>query len=163
LDAIQQLKKNGIYFEFELIHQRDNSYVLSRLLAADIVVDQQSSWFGRFAIEGMASGCVVISGYRPGYNGKEDVYAVINFPDTAEDLASLLQSLVENPERRREQMRQSYECWREFYSAEAFASYLEAILEGLTPNLKPRKNSQGLLLQYCENGFQRLLVRALCH
>jgi glycosyltransferase involved in cell wall biosynthesis len=61
IEAVEQLKAEGYDFEFTLIEGMDNSKVRSELTNADIVLDQFNlPSYGVFALEAMASGCVVL-------------------------------------------------------------------------------------------------------
>jgi hypothetical protein len=60
LSAIEELKKQGIEFEFELLEKVGNEVVLKKLQDADIVVDQLFlNGPGTLATEGMAAGCAI--------------------------------------------------------------------------------------------------------
>lgn len=64
LDAVEQLRGEGIRFEFRLIERMPNDRLRTLLADADIVIDQLfQRAFGTLAVESMASGCVVLTSY----------------------------------------------------------------------------------------------------
>jgi hypothetical protein len=68
LDAVEQLRGEGIRFEFRLIERMPNDRLRTLLAEADIVIDQLfQRAFGTLAVESMASGCVVLTSYDPSF------------------------------------------------------------------------------------------------
>jgi len=66
LAAVEQLKQEGIRFEFRLIENMPNAQVRELLAEADIVVDQLlSETVATLALESMATGNVVLARYLP--------------------------------------------------------------------------------------------------
>jgi glycosyltransferase involved in cell wall biosynthesis len=67
LAAVDQLRKEGIPFEFRLIEGVSNDQLRELLTEADILVDSlyNSGDFGMLAVESMASGNVVLGRYDP--------------------------------------------------------------------------------------------------
>jgi len=68
LAAVDQLKKEGIPFEFRLIEGMPNDQLRVLLAEADIVVDQLFSYaIATLALESLATGNVVLSRYSPSF------------------------------------------------------------------------------------------------
>lgn len=69
-EAVDQLKREGYNFRFELCENMSNIEVRERLTQSQIVIDQLIlPGYGLFAIEAMATGNAVIGSAVPGYNG----------------------------------------------------------------------------------------------
>lgn len=62
LEALVQLKDEGLPFTLELLENKANTEVLAALANADILIDQIGSpgGMGRLSLEGLASGCAVL-------------------------------------------------------------------------------------------------------
>lgn len=70
LAAVEQLKAEGVPFEFRLIENMPNAQVRQLLTEADIVVDElYSETIGMLSTEAMASGCAVLTRYFGAYAG----------------------------------------------------------------------------------------------
>lgn len=66
LQAVQELKDEGLKFEFKLIENLSHSEMYKLLEDADIVIDQIfSQTVATLALESMASGCLVLARYLP--------------------------------------------------------------------------------------------------
>lgn len=66
LEAIEQLRSEGIAFEFRLIERLPNTQLCKILVESDIVVDQlYSETVATLALEAMAAGNVVLARYLP--------------------------------------------------------------------------------------------------
>lgn len=66
LAAVEQLKRDGIQFEFRLIENMPNAQVRELLAEADIVIDQLfSQTLARLALESMATGNVTLARFQP--------------------------------------------------------------------------------------------------
>jgi hypothetical protein len=64
LEALDELRNEGVAFHLELITGVPHHEVRSKLTEADILIDQLSCGCGTLAYEGMASGCVVLGGHK---------------------------------------------------------------------------------------------------
>ena len=63
LNTLLELKEEGVPFRLCLLENRPNAEVLRALSEADVLVDQIfCAALGRLALEGLASGCAVLSG-----------------------------------------------------------------------------------------------------
>lgn len=63
LKTLQELKEEGVPFRLCLLENKFNDEVLRILSEADVLVDQVfCDCFGRLGLEGLASGCAVLSG-----------------------------------------------------------------------------------------------------
>lgn len=159
LEAVKLLRDQGLCFEFELIEGQANEYVLSRLVAADIVIDQPWGWIAKFAAEGLAAGCVVVGGNRPDYEGFDDASPVIQFNPNSNELACALKEIILNEGKRQMLMDKSYEYWLNHYSSQAFVAYFNQLLTGRAKKFSAPPNYKALLLQYALNRYQKLLIR----
>lgn len=66
LAAVEQLKNEGLEFDFKLIEGLTNSETLQVIADSDILIDQlRIGWYGVLAVEGLALGRTVISYIRP--------------------------------------------------------------------------------------------------
>ena len=161
MHAIKQLEAKGLPFEFELIEKQDNSYVLSRLLNADILIDQPGSWIGKLGAEGLAASCIVIGGNLHEYEGFPEPSPVLQFSPDVDDLSAMLESLLRDPERRARLMGDSFSYWERNYSYESFIAYFDEVLEGKALALEPIPGIRKHLLKFADNAFQRAVIRLL--
>jgi hypothetical protein len=66
MQALDQLRDEGVEFELRLLQGRPNAEVLRELRDADVLVDElRESMYGMIALEAMASGCAVVGGNLP--------------------------------------------------------------------------------------------------
>jgi len=161
LEAIERLKKSNLKFEFELVEGKSNAYVLDRLKESDIVIDQPSSWIGRYAVEAMAAGCVIVGGNRADYQGFCMKSPVIQFETDGNYLFDKLENLIVNKEKRDLLMKDSYEFWKNYYSYESFAEYFESIINGSAVMFKPLNDNKKIIASLCSNYRQRFIVNLL--
>ncbi len=160
LEAIEQLRVQGVEFEFELIENQSNDYLLERVSKADIVIDQPGPWFGKFGAEALAAGCVLFSGNRADYYGFMDENSpVIQFNPDASALYEQLVKVVTDVQFRQGLMIASHEYWKKRYSDEAFIRYFEKICIGTAERFNPLHQHRELLLEYARTWWQRLLIR----
>ena len=161
LEAIELLKAESANFEFELIYEKPNHYVLERLQQADIVVDQPGGWIGRFAMEAMAYSCVVVGGNRADYYGFAMKSPVLQFETNAETLAQTLRELLSDHARLEKEMTAAYRFWHSYYSYDAYVRYIEDIFNGTAaPSLQPVANIKSLLMQHARP-YQRWAIKLL--
>lgn len=159
LEAIDRLREKGVPFDFELIEKQDNSYVLNRLVAADILLDQPGTWIGRLGAEALAASCVVVGGNAHEYEGFPRPSPVVQFKPDAGDLADKLERLLRDPDRRAELMAESFAYWERNYSYESFIGYFDQVLEGNARTLTPIPGIKTHLLRFADNAFQRSIIR----
>jgi glycosyltransferase involved in cell wall biosynthesis len=101
LEAVEQLKKEGLDFEFRLFKDTSNIEVRRALSEADIAVDQLFAFgAGMFALEAMAAGCAVLGGNKPELSGFPKELPIID--TNIDSLYQNLKTLLEKPELRRE-------------------------------------------------------------
>lgn len=63
VQALDELRKEGIPLDLTILRGVPNQQVCEALASADIVIDQVAcGGLGRFALEGLVSGCLVVSG-----------------------------------------------------------------------------------------------------
>lgn len=68
LAAVEELRREGLRFDFRLIENTPNAQVRTLLAEADIVIDQLfSQTIAMFAVEAMATGNAVLSNYLPDF------------------------------------------------------------------------------------------------
>lgn len=98
LNAISELEREGLDFDFELFEDVENPTVRRRLKDADIVVDQfEPAGIGLLGLEALGSGCALVSGIVPGCVFPEEFPAVSVTPY---NLTDRLRSLVKSRELR---------------------------------------------------------------
>lgn len=101
LAAVEQLKQEGLSFEFRLIEQMPNSQVRELLTEADIVVDELfSDTVGVLSAEAMATGNAALVRYMPDYAGVPAGCPVINI--TKDTLVDHLRRVVLDRDWRRQ-------------------------------------------------------------
>jgi len=159
IKTIEILKKEGLEFEFELIQNKTNQFVLDSLKDTDIVIDQCSDWIAKFAAEGMAAGCAIVGGNNYLYEGFNDESPVIQFTTDEILNAKNIRKIIIDHEYRQTLMIKSYQYWKLNYSQQAFSDYFETILDGSAPKIHPIVNYKKMLLQESENGFQWIIIK----
>ena len=105
IDAINSLKQDGYFIEFELLENIQNFQVRKILMESDILIDQIHSGYALSAMEGMASGCVVISNItRKPYENIMRTFSYLNECPIVSannfDLKDQLRLLIDNPKLR---------------------------------------------------------------
>ncbi len=125
LKAIENIKMHGESFDF--INERvSNQEVRERLDRTHILIDQFSIGPGLLGVEGMASGCVVIS--RTSKWFRED------FPDLPvisceqEELANVLAELMSDPGRMLDIALKSFEYFNKYHSLDVMGNYCKNCL-----------------------------------
>jgi hypothetical protein len=163
MQAIKALTEAKLEFDFELIMNRDNEYVMQRLQRADILIDQPATWIARLAAEGLACSCVVIGGNEPDYEGVpvEERSPVQPFEPDAQALARRIAALVEDSGLRQRLMAQSFAYWERAYSPQTFARYFAEVMEGRGQLINPRPMHKKMLLAAARNPLQRALIWAM--
>ena len=162
LEAVQILESEGIQFQFMLFEGVANSVVLEAIRSADIVIDQPATWPARFAIEGMAAGCVVVGGSNHIFMGLNPC-PVIQFPFSGKDLADRLRPLISNAELRAKYMNESFVYWRQQYSDSAFERQFSDIIAGNYPRFSPLPDQKDLIILGARNAFQRWIIHLFYH
>ena len=121
INAINKLKEEGYFLKFEILEKKQNSEVRNLLMKSDILIDQIHSGYALSAMEGMASGCVVISNItRKPY---EDIMRTFSFLDECPivsvdnfDLIDQLRLLIQKPDLRNSLSVNSQEYVRKYHS-----------------------------------------------
>ncbi len=157
LDAIELLRQRGLEFDFELIENSPNSYVLERLKEADILIDQPNYWAARVALEAMSNGCCVVGANWAEYYQRTPS-PILQFEKDAVKLADVLEKLIHNQEYRESKMRECYDYWKNQYSEEGYFAYFRQLLDGTLQQFYPLANHKELLLQGATNRFERRVV-----
>jgi hypothetical protein len=64
-EAIDEVRRSGLLFDFEMIEDLDNTEARRRIAAADLLIDQlYAGWYGGVAVEAMMHGVAVMSYIR---------------------------------------------------------------------------------------------------
>ena len=158
LKVINNLSKNNINFEFVLLENKSNEFVLKELQTADILIDQPGVWVARLALEGCASRCAVIGGNNPSYVGMSDS-PIIQFERTPESLYSVLFELINDSTLLNEKKNACYQFWYKNYSYESFFNYFNQVVENKAQKFLPLFNQKKYLLESSENWFQWFIVK----
>jgi hypothetical protein len=159
LAAVERLREQGLAFDFELIEGRDNAYVLSRLVEADVVIDQPGTWIGRLGAEALAASCAVVGGNLHEFEAYPEPSPVLDFPPDAAELASRLGRLIRDSSYRGHLMARSFDYWQKNYSYERFVAFFRDVLAGTAVTLPPLPAARQHLLACACNGFQRAIIR----
>lgn len=160
IQVMEKLKSQGYKFEFELLTGLKNTVVLERLSQAAIVIDQPGAVPARFAVEAMASGCVVIGGNVVEINGLEGC-PVIPFLPQAASLESSVRELLDNPSFRVAKGEESYRYWKENFSSEAFLTYFERLLDRKAKQFSRFENQFDLLYGSAETWYEKVLLKTI--
>jgi len=101
IKSIEELRNEGLNFEFSLIQDRPAAEVREILSKSDIAVDQVIyPGHGLFAVEAMATGNAVLSGMIPGQFGFPENNPILS--STPANLTENLRILIEDKKLRRE-------------------------------------------------------------
>lgn len=133
LVAIDDLRAEGLDFEFRLVEGLPQEEARRLFQDADIIVDQlRIGWYGVLAVEGMALGKAVVSYIRddllPFFPGKPPVY-VAN-PETIKDR---LRELIVSPYLRQQVAATGHEFCKKTHSLDVVAKECLGIYDGLEP------------------------------
>ncbi|PKL77173.1 MAG: hypothetical protein CVV27_06510 [Candidatus Melainabacteria bacterium HGW-Melainabacteria-1] len=128
IQAVAELQAEGWQIQLELIEGLPNQEVRQRLQTADILVEQLMTGYGMSAVEGMATGLVVLSNLEDKrytevfrrYSYFEECPVVSVSPESVKDV---LQALIRQPQLRRE-LGQASRQYAEKYHSYPFAQYL---------------------------------------
>ena len=129
LAAVEQLRAQGVAFDFRLVERTSNTKLREQLQESDIVVDQlYSETVATLALEGLAAGNVVLARYLPERVLIAKDCPVVNV--NAETLSSRLREVIENRELRL-QLARAGRPYVEIYHSHISVS--KQILEWLDP------------------------------
>ncbi len=134
IDAVAELREEGLDVELDLLEGRPNSEVRQAMLDADIVGDQFIVGYALFAVEGMSAGKPVISPVSEMPPETLGTQAMRECPLVDCDLASLkevLRGLVENPEERRRLGAEGRRFVERYHSLDAAGRSWEVVLDHL--------------------------------
>lgn len=161
LAAVEILKSRDIKFSFELIENMKNDEVLQKILEADIIVDQPSTWPGRLGIEGAAASCAVISGSFSEFSSYPHS-PFLQFPATAEELANLIISLDADRQKLNRIMAESWQYWLENYSEDVFWEKFLQLWHNTYTQFSPLPHQRKIFLGAATSWFERLFI-FLCY
>ena len=157
LKAIQMLNRENIPFDFELIENKSNDYVLKRLIACDVLIDQPGPWVATLAREALSLNCVVIGGNDPNYMGFDLKSPVIQFEPSSSDLFLKLKKICSDREFLELQKQKSFMFWKKHISEEAFKDSIIGIINGTkSPNISTPNHFQRF--SYYEKSFFKKFV-----
>ena len=132
IDAVDELRAEGLAVELKLVQGRPNSEVRAMLAASDIAADQfLLPGYAMFAIEAMAAGRPVLDNIRtlPADLLATEVLRACPVIDTdPERLRDELRRLVQDSERRRRIGLAGREYVRRFHSVDALAREWDAVV-----------------------------------
>ncbi len=134
VDAIEELRAEGLDVELDMLEGRQNEEVRLAILAADVAVDQLVAGYAMFAIEGMSAGKPTVSAMgwlSPEYMATETMRALPLVDGDRETIKEVLSRLVENPEERKRIGAASRRFALEHHSYESVGRGWEAILDHL--------------------------------
>lgn len=158
LAAIDILKERKLGFEFILLENAKNSEVIQTLKNVDIIIDQPATWPGRLAIEGASASCAVISGNHHEFMAMHPC-PMHQFTYTPQSLADTLQPLILSHEHLNQNMEETWNFWKLFYSEEAFFKKYLQIWNGSYNRFPPLPDQKDLLLSGARNKIERLIIQ----
>lgn len=124
LDAIAQLRKEGLHFEFQLVQNMSHEDAMVVYRNASIIVDQlRIGWYGVLAVEGMALGKAVVSYVR------HDLRHYLPYPPPLayadpENIVNVLRFLILNPDAVERYGSSGKTFAREYHNADRIAESL---------------------------------------
>jgi glycosyltransferase involved in cell wall biosynthesis len=124
IEAISELRSDGLKVRLELLEGRPNEEVRNVVRRCDIVADQFVAGYALFAIEGMSAGKPVMSALSWMPEDLRTSVALRECPIVDADVSNLavqLRALVENPDRRAELGRAGREYVRKYHAYEPVA------------------------------------------
>ncbi|MGZ6559598.1 MAG: hypothetical protein ACXVHB_08525 [Solirubrobacteraceae bacterium] len=132
IDAVAQLRGEGLRVRLDLIERRPNEEVRAAIRAADIVADQFIAGYALFAIEGMSSAKPVMSALSWMPPDVAATPALQACPIVNTDLSNLvtnLRALIEDPGRRHALGRAGREFVLEYHAYGPVAHTWSALIE----------------------------------
>ncbi len=161
LPAIKALQDEGFSFNFELIENKPNEYVLERLKNADIVIDNPHR-MGNLSREALASSCYIITGEMNVNSMWQDCpYWIFK----TQDITRMKQGIAEclnNKPLLEQKMQQSWNFANTLLSNHAFCNKIQNVLKGaMLPEVKPLVNQKKLCLKYAGNYWEKFWILLL--
>lgn len=134
IDVIKKLKQEGFFIDFILLEKIQNNKVREILTNSDILIDQLYSGYALSAIEGLSSGCVVLSNItRSNYEDLMRTFSYLNECPIVSvdnfDLYKQLKLLLENPKLRKELAILSQKYANKYHSYNSFNILMKKVLE----------------------------------
>lgn len=160
IKVMESLRRQGYQFDFELLKGLKNEVILEKLSKAAIVIDQPGAVPARFAVEAMASGCVVVGGNIVEINGLEGC-PVIPFLPQEENLENSVRKLLEKPGLRMIKGEENYRYWKKNFSPEAFLIYFESLLTKKAKRFSRFENQFDLLNGSAEKWYEKVLLKTI--
>ncbi|MEA5563658.1 glycosyltransferase [Planktothrix agardhii] len=124
LNAIEQLKQEGLAFDFKLVQNMPHEEAMAVYRDASIIVDQlRIGWYGVLAVEGMAIGKAVVSYIR------NDLRHYLPYPPplayaNPENITNVLRYLLLNPDAVASYGEAGQKFAREYHNADTIAKNL---------------------------------------
>ncbi len=129
IQAVNELKAEGLRFRFELIENLSNDEAREKYKKSDIVVDQlRIGWYGVFAVEAMALGKAVVSYIRDDlYHHLGDIPPLCNANPT--NIKEKLRHLIKDHGKRKRMGERARAYCEDLHDSEKVARQLIAIYE----------------------------------
>ena len=156
--AINKLHQKNLDFEFSLLTNVPHSFVLENLKKTTILIDQPGGFPARLAHEGIASGCVVIGGNCRNIHQLDEL-PIIQFPSDPEQLADILEDLINNPKKCEVMGRKAIDYWINNNSPESFRRYFAELLQGDAQKFSTIEGHYHFLQDSCCNRWERFVVK----
>ena len=129
LAVLDRLREDGVAFDLRLLENVPNREVVQALGEADVVLDELNApHYGMLALEGMATGCIVVAGCDRGYvplQGESPIYAV-----RGENLYERLKLLLTDRDRRLRHARRGREFVASHHDHVKVAANMLSSLDG---------------------------------
>jgi glycosyltransferase involved in cell wall biosynthesis len=130
ISAVDELRREGLAVEFDLIEGVAPEEVIRRLRMADIAVDQLLiGWYGIFSVEALMLGKPVVCYINPTLKGCVPDLPIVTANHIS--LVDVLRSLVRDEKRRRDLGRHGVEFAKRFHDSEVVGERFTKIYRGL--------------------------------
>lgn len=160
IEAINLLRQTNLDFDFELCYGLSNSEILSKLANCIILIDQPGAVPARLAVEGLASGCIVIGGNVHEISNLENC-PIIQFKPSAQQLFKSIYELLNDKEKCIEISNLSFNFWQYNFSEKAFLEYFDNLLNSKFLKFSLNHNHVNLLKSESNKWFENLIIKLL--
>ena len=160
LEAIELLRNTNLDFDFELCYNLENIELLKKLEDTVILIDQPGAVPARLAVEGLATGCVVVGGNVFEINNV-DSCPIIQFKPNAQTLSETLYKLLSDIDNCKKISKLSYDFWLNNFSEKAFLIYFQNLLNSKYIKFKLNQNHINLLRNKNNKWYENLILKIL--
>ncbi len=160
LEAIEMLKETNLDFDFELCYGLDNAKLLTKLNDCIILIDQPGAVPARLAVEGLASGCVIVGGNIFEINNQKNC-PIIQFESNSHKLFKIIYNLLNDIDNCKKISNLSYKYWEENFSEKAFLEYFANLIDSKFIRFSLNNNHIDLLKKGPNKWYENLILKIL--